>query len=223
MINSVVCITGGTGFVGREVVREFLESGYHVRALVRSQLSAQKLASLKTTYSSRLEFITGDAMNSDDIRHALEGAQALVHLVGIRREEIKRSGLSYASVDLASAIAAATAMQIAGTKRILFLSAGAIGKSEYVRTKAKAEQVITDANLDWTIFRPAFIVGPGQRWPVIMSPILWALGLLPGNIGDVARRAGNIERTRLAQAFVSGFENDRTIGKVLEVSELRKI
>ena len=108
-------------------------------------------------------------------------------------------------------------------KRILFLSAGAIGHSVYTQTKAKAEQVIIDAELDWTIFRPAFILGPGQQWPILRGPFLWLLGLLSGSFGDLVRRSGNISRRALAQAFIMALEDDKTIGKILEVPELKKI
>jgi uncharacterized protein YbjT (DUF2867 family) len=223
MEHTTICVTGGTGFVGQEVIPRLLENGYGVRALVRSQHSAKKLSFAKDKFSGKLEFIIGDATEPNDVRKALVGADALIHLVGIRREEMKRTGLSYVDVDLASALASAIAMERSGIKRILFLSAGALGNSEYVQTKARAEQAIIDAKLDWTIFRPAFIIGPGQQWPVVMGPFLWVLGLLPGKIGDTAKRADNLTREQLAHAFITSLRDDRTIGKILEVPELKKI
>ncbi len=223
MQHHIICVTGGTGFVGQAVVAALLENGYRVRALIRNNNSAKKLAAVKAQYPQQLEFITGDATDANDVRRALEGSDAMVHLVGIRREETKRTGLGYAEVDLGSAVATTVAMEQSGIKRILFLSAGAIGKSEYVKVKAQAEQTIINAKLDWTIFRPAFITGPGQQWPLLMSPILNLLRYAPGNIGSVARLAGNISRKQLAHAFVAALENDQTIGEILEVPELRKM
>jgi uncharacterized protein YbjT (DUF2867 family) len=223
MEHTTICVTGGTGFVGQEVIPRLLENGYSVRALVRHDRSSKKLAFAKQRFPNNLTFITGEATEPNDVRHALEGCEALVHLVGTRREEIKRTGLSYVDVDLASALASAIAMERCGLKRILFLSAGALGNSEYIRTKARAEQTIIDAKLQWTIFRPAFIIGPGQQWPVVVGPFLWFLGLLPGKIGETAKRADNITREQLAHAFVAALRDDRTIGKILEVPDLKKI
>jgi NADH dehydrogenase len=223
MNHTTICVTGGTGFVGREVIQQLLVNGYHVRALVRNEHSAKKLSSCKEQFPHQLEFVTGSATEPNDVAQVLAGADALVHLVGIRREEIKRTGLSYADVDLGSAIASAIAMQRANIKRILFLSAGAIGNSVYVQTKAKAEQAIIDAKLDWTIFRPAFITGPGQEWPVIMSPFLWLLGLLPGKFGDTAKRSSNITREKLANDFIIALKDDSYIGKILDVPELKRM
>ncbi|MDP4229509.1 MAG: NAD(P)H-binding protein [Bacteroidota bacterium] len=223
MNHSHICVTGGTGFVGQEVISKLLENGYHVRALVRTDRSSKKLSQVKQQYPSKLEFVLGDATEPNDVIRALDGCDALIHLVGTKREESKRTGLNYVDVDLASALASAIAMQRSGIKRILFLSAGAIGNSEYIRTKAKAEQAIMEPKLDWTIFRPAFIVGPGQQWPVLMGPFLWLLGLSPGKLGDTARRAGNITREVLAQSFIIALKDDRTIGKILEVPDLKKM
>jgi uncharacterized protein YbjT (DUF2867 family) len=223
MQHTTICVTGGTGFVGEEVILRLLENGHHVRALARNERSAKKLSFAKEKFSSQLEFIFGNATEPNDIARALEGCTALVHLVGIRREEIKRTGLSYADIDLGSALASVIALQRTGIKRILLLSAGAIGNSVYIQTKAKAEQAVIDAKLDWTIFRPAFIVGPGQQWPVLMGPFLWLLGLFPGKFGDTAKRAENITREQLAHAFVMALKDDKMIGKILDVPELKRM
>src|SRR5690348_7590719 len=132
MQNTTVCVTGGTGFVGQEVISRLLYNGYNVHALARNEHSAKKLQAVKTKFPSNIDFFYGDAREPDDIAKALEGSSALIHLVGTRREEIKQTGLSYADIDLASAIASTIAMERTGLKRILLLSAGAIGNSEYV-------------------------------------------------------------------------------------------
>lgn len=220
---STVCVTGGTGFVGREVVAQLLEHGFTVQALVRNEAFVRKLREVKEKYPSNLKFFFGSATASFDIEQALDGCSALIHLVGVRRKETKETGLGYVEVDLGSAIAAAEAMKANNIQRILFLSAGAIGNSEYVRTKLKAEYAIRDAGLDWTIFRPAFIVGPGQQWPILMGPFLWLLGLMPGNVGITAKKAGNISRRDLARAFIMCLDKEEAIGKILEVPDMKSL
>lgn len=223
MKDEIIAVTGGTGFVGQEVIPRLLYNGYTVRALARNERSAKKLDFIREKFPKTLHFIYGNATEPDDVIRAVDGTSALIHLVGIKREEMRESGLSYADIDLASAIASSIALERTGIKRILLLSAGAIGNSEYVRTKAAAEKAIIDAKLDWTIFRPSFIIGPGQQWPVVMAPFLWFLGLLPGKVGSVAKRAENITREQLAHAFVAALSDNSTIGKILEVPELKRI
>jgi uncharacterized protein YbjT (DUF2867 family) len=179
----IIAITGATGFVGQEVTRQLLEHGYHVQALVRSEASAAKLDS-----HANLTLTFGDPCNVNDVSKVLEGAEALIHLVGIRRHEIKRTGKTYEDIDVGSAIASRDAMKQTGLRRILLLSAAAIGKSYYVQCKARAEEAITSAGSDWTIWRPAFIVGPSQQWPVVMAPFLWLMGHLPGQCEPPGRQ-----------------------------------
>jgi uncharacterized protein YbjT (DUF2867 family) len=215
-----ICVTGGTGFVGQGVIPELLRNGYRIRALVRSENSAKKLG-LSEAEKTNIEFVIGDPCNTDDIARALEGCTALVHLVGIRRHEIKKTGKTYEDIDVGSAVAAAEAMRRTSIKRIILLSAAAIGNSTYVQCKAKAEMAILESSLDWTIVRPSFIVGPGQQWPIIMGPILSLFGLFPGHFGDISRRAGNISRKKLAKAFINCLANNSTIGRILDVPALR--
>jgi NADH dehydrogenase len=210
-----VCVTGGTGFVGRCVVSTLLASGHTVHALVRPG-SESKLP----THPECLSF-AGDSTDPKSIGRGLEGCDTALHLVGIRRREIERLGLSYDAVDVASAVAMAQALRERGVRRIVLLSAGAIGNSQYVRSKGRAERAIIDAGLDWTIYRPAFVLGPGQQWPRILTPLLASLALLPGHIGDVARRAGNVTREQLALSMVSALQRPDAIGRIYDVPAIR--
>jgi uncharacterized protein YbjT (DUF2867 family) len=217
-IMKTVAITGGTGFVGRAVVAEFLRSGYIVKALVRSESSKAKLPQ-----HQNLVCIIGDPCKADDVLKVLEGADALVHLVGIRLKEARKTGKNYEDVDVGSAVASIEAIKRSSTRRILILTAADIGNSFYVRCKRKIESMVKEAGLRWAIFRPSFIIGPGQEWPIILTPFLWAFGHFPGYIGRKARLAQNIRLEALAKAFVAAFEDDNTIGKTLDVPDIRQM
>ena len=212
----IIAVTGATGFVGQEVTRQLLEQGYTVYALVRSEASARKLPP-----HQNIKLVFGDPTKAGDVARVLQGADALIHLVGIRRAETKKTGKTYEDVDLGSALASVEAMKGTGLKRILFLSAAAIGKSFYVQCKGRAEAAVKAAGLDWTIWQPAFIVGPGQEWPVVMTPFLWLLGLFPGRIGDTSRRAANISRKELAMTFWKALEDDSTIHQTFDVPKMQ--
>jgi 2-alkyl-3-oxoalkanoate reductase len=214
----IVAITGGTGFVGRAVVAEFLRSGYRVRALVRNESSKAKLPA-----HQNLVCITGDPCVADDVLKALDGADTLVHLVGIRLKEARKTGKNYEDIDVGSAIASIEAIKRSSTRRILILTAADIGNSFYVRCKRRVETLVKEAGLDWTIFRPSFIVGPSQEWPVILTPFLWAFGYFPGYVGRKTRLAQNIRLEALAKAFVAAFRDDNTIRKSLDVTDIRQM
>ncbi len=75
-----VLVTGATGFVGREVVRELLERGHEVRALVRRR------AARKRWNGEGVEVFVGDCLAPGTVTPAVAGCDAVIHLVGIIRE-----------------------------------------------------------------------------------------------------------------------------------------
>ncbi len=210
-----VLVTGGTGFVGATTLRALLAAGHTVSALVRPG-SERKLPS-----HVRCRAIAGDPLNVDDVVRAITGCDAVVHMVGIRREQIRRTGLDYRDVDVASVGVMVRAMQAMGVRRLLLLSAGAIGKSRYVRCKAEAERIALDAGLDVSIWRPSFILGPGQQWPILMEPIIALLGLIPGHVGDTASRARAVRLEQLAASMVWALDHPESIGTILDVPRIR--
>lgn len=210
-----VLVTGGTGFVGVTALRALLAAGHRVSALVRPG-SERKLPR-----HANCRAIAGDSLNVDDVARALADCDAVVHMVGIRREQMKRTGLDYGDVDVGSVRVMAHAMQAMGVRRLLLLSAGAIGNSRYVRCKAEAERIALDAGLDVSIWRPSFILGPGQQWPIVMEPIIALLGLLPGHIGDTARRARAVRLEQLACSMVWALDHPESIGTIFDVPRIR--
>ncbi len=211
-----VCMTGATGFVGSEVLRTIADAGHDVTVLVRPG-SERKLPN-----GTRCGVVTGDLLKVGDVERALEGVEAVVHLAGIKRREIRRTGLTYEDVDVGSVRVMTAAMASRGLRRIILLSAARIGNSTYVRCKKKAEGIVTEAGLDWTIFRPSFILAPGQEWPRMIQPMLTAMTLLPGVAGDIARRAGNVTRPALARCMAYALVAPETIGTIFDVPTIRE-
>jgi NADH dehydrogenase len=212
-----ILLTGGTGFVGRSVYPVLIEAGHEVRLLLRPGSEA------KLPERDRGLAVAGSPLDAASIAEGLDGCEAMVHLIGTKRAEIKRTGLGYEEIDVASAVAAAAAMRMRGVRRIVLLSAAAIGKSPYVMAKTRAERAVIDAGLDWTIVRPSFVLGPGQEWPRIMEPILALSSLLPGHYGDVARRARAVTRGELAWSIARSLTDPSTIGGILDVPAIRRL
>lgn len=212
-----ILVTGATGFVGRGALPSLLEEGYDLRALIRTG-SESKLPS-----HPRCAPVVGNPLDGASVARALDGCDAVVHLLGIRRREIKSTGLSYDDVDVGSVRVMTAAMNEVGVRRILLLSAGAIGRSVYVQCKGRAENVVRDAGLDWTIYRPSFILGPGQQWPRILEPWLALLGLAPGHLGDVARRARAVTREELAGSMLWALEHADSVGRIYDVPAIREV
>jgi nucleoside-diphosphate-sugar epimerase len=166
-----VALTGGTGFVGRYVLRQLLDAGHYVRVLVRSAQDHD------TTLpeGANATTIEGDLFDAAALTELVEGADAVVHLVGIIMER-PSTGQTFKRIHIEGTrnlIKAATDTQHATQNKSVsqkpcikkWVHMSALGTrpnaaAMYHRTKWKAEQLVRNAGLDYTIIRPSIIHGP---------------------------------------------------------------
>jgi uncharacterized protein YbjT (DUF2867 family) len=143
-----VLVTGGTGFVGPHVVRAIQDAGHDVRALVRK-------GSVPGAEAAQ-----GDMTDAESLRRAVQGVDAVVHLVAIRqgREEQFQRIMVDGTRDLLAAA------RDAGAGR--FMQMSALGTTEeskdlvpYYRAKWLQEGLVRESGLEHVIFRPSFVFG----------------------------------------------------------------
>jgi uncharacterized protein YbjT (DUF2867 family) len=190
-----VLITGGTGFVGREIVRELHGAGHSLRLLVRNRnaSAAQEFAS---QYGAELR--EGNVLDADLLTRVMRGADAVIHLVGIISEV---GDQTFENLHARATQNMVHAAHVAGVRRFLHMSALGTrpnAASRYHQTKWTAEQSVSQSALNWTIFRPSLIYGPHDRFVNLFarlakfSPVLPVMGdgravFQPVAVGDVAR------------------------------------
>ena len=147
-----ILVTGGTGFVGPPIVRQLVEDGRTVRVLEHTAGSSAALPSQ--------EAVPGSMTDPDSLRRAVEGQDAVVHLVAIltgKAEEFERV-MEQGTRDLLAAA------QDAGVGRFVLMSA--LGTDEetkdlvpYYGAKWQMEQDVKASGLEHVIFRPSFVFG----------------------------------------------------------------
>ena len=146
-----VLVTGGTGFVGPHVVRTLAASGHDLKLLVRDATRSRELPG---------QPVVGEMTNAVSLTTAVEGVDAVVHLVAIRqgREEEFKRVMEQGTRDLVEAA------KQAGVTRFVLMSA--LGTSEetkdlvpYYHAKWEMEQTVKGSGLDHVIFRPSFVFG----------------------------------------------------------------
>ena len=192
---SLVTVIGGSGFVGRNVVRALAQDGWRVRAASRRPDLAgylQPMGAVGQTHA-----VQANVRFPDSLRRAVQGAEAVVNLVGI----LHRSGAqNFQSVHVAGARAAARAAREAGAKVFVHVSAiGADRKSwsKYSRTKAAGEAAVLAEFPEAIVLRPSLVFGPEDqlfnRFANLarMSPFMPLIGggrtiFQPVYVGDVA-------------------------------------
>jgi NADH dehydrogenase len=208
-----VFVTGGTGFVGKAVIRALLAHGFLVRCLVRPG-SEQDLKGFES-----IDRVPGDVMDPDRLAPSVEGCSALVHLVGIIREQRGR-GITFERLHTQATRNMVALARATGIKRLVQMSAlgtRAGARARYHQTKWEAEQAVRGSDLDWTLFRPSIIFGRGDAF---VSPLATAVKRLPVMpvLGDGRYRLQPIPVEQVAEGFARALRIPGTVRQTYEVA-----
>ena len=216
MVQSLdVLITGGTGYVGRQLIAELLARGHRVRALARpSSVHRVPLGA---------SAIAGDALNADLVAAAVKPGDSIVHLVGTPHPSPAKAK-EFQQVDLPSIRATVTAAQRTKIAHLIYVSVAqpAPVMRAYLDVRAAGEALIRQAQLTATILRPWYILGPGHRWPVALLPIYKIMELFPPTRAS-AQRLGLVTLHQMVQALVRAMEHPppRDTIRIVDVPGIR--
>lgn len=185
---TTVTIMGASSGIGLAATRLALERGYAVRAFSRSA------AGVDIEHAS-LHRVTGDARDAADVRRALDGAHAVIQVLGVPADRRMVTG----PVDLFSTATRVLlpAMRAAGVRRLIAVtgfgagdSRAAIGPLQRIgfmvvfgrayADKDIQEQLIRDSGLDWVIARPGVLTNgrASGRYRVLARPAEWRNGII---------------------------------------------
>jgi uncharacterized protein YbjT (DUF2867 family) len=154
----LVTVFGGSGFIGRYVVRALARNGWRVRIACRRPDRVFDLQSLGEP--DQIDLFQANLRNPQSIAAALEGAEAAVNLVGILTESDDQT---FADIQSRGARTVAQAVKKAGITRFVHISAIGARKnspSAYARSKAEGEAAVHELAPRAVIFRPSIVFGP---------------------------------------------------------------
>lgn len=190
----LVTVFGGSGFVGRHIVRALAKRGYLVRVACRRPDLAGHLQPLGNV--GQIQPIQANLRYRWSIERALDGADYAINCVGILHEGGRQR---FSSVQAFGAQAIAEVCRANGISmtQISAIGADAQSESEYARTKAAGVAAVLDAVPDAVILRPSIIFGPEDSFfnrfaeMARFSPVLPLIGrgttkFQPVYVGDVA-------------------------------------
>jgi len=200
-MRGLVTVFGGTGFVGRQVVRSLAKQGWRVRVGARNVGRGYRLRMLGDV--GQIEVVQANVRDAASVDRALDGAEACVNLVGVLYET-GRQGFDTLHAEAAGAIARAAAAR--GITRFVQMSAiGADAESpaKYARTKAAGEAAVRAALPSAVILRPSIIFGAEDAFfnrfagLTTFSPALPLIGgghtrFQPVYVGDVAAAVAKV-------------------------------
>ncbi len=160
----MILITGGTGFVGKNLIKELLKDDRSVRCLVRNPQRAAELG------KAGCELVRGDVTDASSVLEAVTPpVDTVIHLVGILVESSKAK---FRDVHVEGTRNVVSACRSRGVKRYVHVSALGTRKdaaSVYHRTKWEAEEIVRSSGLAYTIFRPSVIFGAEDRFTNVLG------------------------------------------------------
>jgi len=192
--DTLVTVYGGSGFLGRHVVRALAKRHYRIRVAVRRPELAGYLQPLGRV--GQIHAVQSNLRNAGSVEAAARDAQVLVNLVGVLFE---RGRQRFDAVHTYGAEQVALAANAHGARMVHVSAIGADenSSSAYARSKANAERLVLAAQPATTIMRPSILFGPEDdffnRFAALarLSPALPLIGggltrFQPAFVGDVA-------------------------------------
>jgi NADH dehydrogenase len=211
-----IIIAGGTGFVGSNIANTLINNGHKVILLLRSDKK------YRNSTPSKFNVISKDPSGSlDDVQVT---ADIIINCIGIIRE-FPRKGITFEKTHVE---VVRNLLELAGNngiKRFLQISALGVvtdGTTGYQRTKLKAEHLIINSGLNYTIFKPSIIIGPGNSFVPTFTNILKKSNIMPV-IGNGNYMLQPVHIDDLVSCIANSIDDERTFNRSFEIGGPEKL
>ena len=204
-----ICITGATGFIGRNLVNRLGKNGSVLKLLYHNQ---------KPDFpeNDRTEYVAGGLEDSESLTELCKETEVLIHLIGIIVETRHKKFQTTVVQGTKEVVQAAVK---AGVKRIIYMSAiGANkhGSTMYFRTKSEAEEIVKSSGIEYTIFRPSLVYGKQDGFLTLQSKILKRSPVSP-IIGSGKFLMQPVYIDDLTKAVFNSLTNPESINRTIEI------
>ncbi len=210
----LVTIFGGSGFIGRHAVRALAKRGWRIRVAVRRPDLAGHVQPLGAV--GQIMPVQANLRYRWSVDRAVEGADAVVNLVGILSESGRQT---FGAVQAFGARAVAEAARGAGIKNLVQMSAlGATAKSDslYARSKAEGEAAALETVPGAVVLRPSIVFGPEDQFFNRFADLSRMLPVLP-LIGGGTTKFQPVFVGDVAEAIARSLDGQVAGGKIYEL------
>ncbi|HEY8347246.1 MAG TPA: complex I NDUFA9 subunit family protein [Symbiobacteriaceae bacterium] len=210
-----VLVAGGTGFIGRHIVRSLVARGHRVAVMSRDPRRAAQVV------PEGVEVRPGDVRQPETLREAMAGVEVVVSAVQFPNHPVEnpRKGYTYLAIDGEGTVRQVEAARAAGVRRFVYLSGAGTreGRTEpWFQAKLKAEKAIRESGMTYTIFRPSWVYGPEDRSLNRFAAFARHLPFVPV-IGDGRIRVQPVLVTDLAQVVALSVDAPQAENKIYDV------
>jgi NADH dehydrogenase len=226
-VDTLVTVFGGSGFLGRSVVRALAKRQYRIRVAVRRPELAGHLQPLGMV--GQIHAVQANLRYPASVEAAMRGSHAAINLVGILTEGGPQT-FDAVQGHGAGVVANAAAAAGADLVHVSAIGANENSPSHYARSKAEGEKAVLSAVPAATIFRPSVIFGPEDQFTnrfaalARVSPALPLVGggltkLQPVYVGDVATAVADAidGKTKPGETYELGGPEVLTLREILQI------
>ncbi len=214
MEQRVVTIIGGTGFIGRYVVKVLASAGYTLRIISRHPNAALHLKTAGNV--GQIVLMEGDLTNPASLIGKIEDSYAIVNLAGILFEG---GSQKFAKLHTHGTEKLAQMAKAAGVTRFIQISALGIeksGSSKYARSKLMGEKLLFQAFPGATVLRPSIVFGPEDNFFNMFARMARVMPALP-LIGGGETRFQPVYVGDIAKAVEVCLKRPDTVGQIYEL------
>ncbi len=210
----LVTVFGGSGFVGKQVVRALAKQGWRIRVAVRRAAEAYDLKPAGDV--GQIQVTRCDVRKESDIAKALEGADACVNLVGVMYQ---KGGQSFDAIHRHAASNIASACAVRGIRNLVQMSAlGAKpdSPSSYYASKGRGEEVVRRHVPTAVVLRPSVIFGNGDSFFTMLAHQVKMFPVLPA-IDGANTKFQPVYVADVAAAVARTLGNEKAYGQTYEL------
>jgi uncharacterized protein YbjT (DUF2867 family) len=211
--DTLITIFGGSGFLGRHVVRALAKQEYRIRVAVRRPDLAGHLQPLGRV--GQIHAVQANVRHRASVAAAVRGSDVVINLVGILFESGRQrfatvQGFGAESVALAAAVENALMIHVSA------IGADEHSRSAYARSKAEGERLVLAATPEATIFRPSVVFGPNDDFFNRFAALARMAPALP-LVGGGTTRFQPVYAGDVAEAIATAVAGQAGAGKVYEL------
>lgn len=208
----MILVTGGTGLVGRHLVRTLIKKGHHVRCLVREPQKARELL------PSGSELVQGEINDPVAVKDACTGVDKVINLVAIIREKGEDT---FERINVEGTLNLVIAVGQANVKH--FIQVSALGscddpKYKYAYSKWRGEAAVKQSGLVWTIVRPSVIYGEGFGF---LNRLMQSLQMFPRAFVAIPGKGSTLFQPiaveDVVRCLIRICEQPNMVGKTIEI------
>jgi len=209
-----VFLSGASGFVGRNLAKELIRRGHSVHGLVRAGSESRLPGGCRP--------VPGDPLSPASYENQVSPADTFIQLVGVSHPGPSKAK-QFRDVDLVAGKSSVKVAVAAGIRHFIYVSVAhpAPVMKEYIAVRQEVEETLRRSGLPASVLRPWYVLGPGRRWPLLLLPVYWVMGAIPGT-RDSARRLGLVTLPQMVATLVWAVENPAAGVRVIEVPQIRR-